>query len=196
MSGLLIDQIKSAILTGHYRVRQRYRLLIPESAAGPGTEYAKTIHNNDDVVRVIDNGVLVREAFNQTIASPGKLVPGIYQFTVENADGFFLPDGEAWYNPTSEYQALPTECRLWHSLSVYADAAWVPLVDNSYTGKILGIEYKSLGFVHKSATISSEIENAAKLTGKTWNEDDFDEIPILDGSLDPIVITGPVPGEN
>lgn len=196
MTGLLDTEERDQLLTGNYQIRQVYELWIQQNEYGWGTPYQNIIHNDNDEITVVDYGTLAREAFNQTMDNPGKLVPGLFKFKVSNSDGSFSVGGDQWKNQVSSYQAQPTECRFIHFIMIWADGMWRPLESVGWKGKVKSVDYEHKGFKPTFATITVENEWALKLTGKVWDEDDYDSLEIKNSSAATITFTGPIQGEN
>ncbi len=192
--GNLSTAMKTIILSGRYQVRQTYSVIVPVDAAYTGFQ-TKAIHTDGTrTISVIDHGVKVREGYNQTIAKPGSLNFGLYRFTVDNADGAFDRGAALWKHTTSSYQAEPSECKVYRFIAVaeIGTTSFNVIPGTVYTGKINRVEYKSVNIgVPKTASIFCEPSELIKLTGRTWNEDDFDNVRIGSSTFQ-----GPLVGDN
>ena len=196
--GLLPEAMMVGLATGKYAVDHVYLLSIPEDSAGTGYGSA-TIHNlstgNDNV---IDHGVMVREGYNRSIATPGNLRFGEYKFQLANHDGLFNPDSDIWIHGTTGYVAEAHECLLTRWTSVRVPGSAFQLVPGTlYKGKVDRVEYINKNFnKFKSATFFCTPISLEKLTEKTWGEDDFIELELIDNSALNLTFSAPLPENN
>jgi len=193
MSGLLASATAAKLRSGLYKIEHTYFLSVP-NAATPTAWELKTIHDvtTNDIRKITDHGVMSREGYNFSVSDPGKLAFGQYKFVASNKDGFFSRGADVWEHSTTSYVAEPHECRVSRYSSIYI-TSWQILDGTYYTGEIERVEYKDANMtkpghiVFFCAPVGLEL-----LTGKTWGEDDFDELDLSSAGT----FTGPLPEDN
>lgn len=172
--GLLTTAQKAAIVGEKPTVYQRVDIYIPQAAGNFGLNTDDYLIHHDLLgPRLVEDfGRLVVEAYNQSMAKPGKLSAGHWSFTCDNSSGLFYPSATAncWYNSAASYQADPVECRLEHRVYVWTSAGWSELTMLYYYGHVQGVTYddnKKLATIEAKAMAALELE-------RRWTEDDAD----------------------
>lgn len=187
--GLLTTAQYLMIRSGDYTVHQQYAFLIPEAA--PATTFeTKNIHNGQDLIRVLDNGSMVREGFNQAMISPGKMDPGLYSFECSNRDDLLGRFSTFWIHGSTAYHANPTECRLQRFVTIEKDGSLELLLPTLYIGTVKDVKYKWDGLNPLSVVFSVMPVSQSLLADNVWDESDYDELDLNQ------IFGGPVPGEN
>ena len=166
MSLLTTDQ-KTAIAAGA-AIRQVFKLYLPH-ASGEAATHEVLLHDDAaGLLRVTNAGRRTVEAYNVSMAEPGRL--GIASYTIEcdNSDGLLSPYAAVTVWDDSGYLADPKECLLKHQVYVLVAGAWSEITGVAYTGKVGEPRYD---VVAKTCEITSEAMVKSQLE-QAWSEED------------------------
>lgn len=178
--GALLEHVEAGA-----RIRMVWTLQVPRESGGTTLDDV-VIHDDDptenDVRSVIDAGEREVWAYNVSLAEPGKLEVGQYQFVVANPDGLFYTatTGNYFYNSTGSYQADPQECFVNHQLYVRVGGYWIEASNLAYIGKIESIKYHDTGRADGvrplSATIITRNSGISEILKYIFTEEDGDDV--------------------
>ena len=169
---LLTTEQKAAIAAGA-AIRQVFKLYGPTTDGGSPT-VANLLHDDaTSTLRVTNAGRRTVEAYNVSMAEPGRL--GIASYTIEcqNADGMMSPyaTSTVWsFDIGGGYVrfADPKECLLKHQVYVLVANAWSEITGVAYTGKVAEVRYNVAA---GTCEVTSETY-VANLLVREWTRDD------------------------
>ena len=169
---LLTTEQKAAIAAGA-AIRQVFKLYGPTTDGGSPT-VANLLHDDaTSTLRVTNAGRRTVEAYNVSMAEPGRL--GIASYTIEcqNADGMMSPyaTSTVWsFDIGGGYVrfADPKECLLKHQVYVLVAGAWSEITGVAYICRIVDARYN---VVAKTCEITSDAMVKVQLE-QSWNEED------------------------